>query len=115
MREEIQNPPIMSFLTAIKGFISGGLMGLAAFTAWDPVGRTVLFVLGFIVLVDSVMPVDRKLYVITSIFFLIIGGLLAFFTAFAGSGMTYLIILLVAAVITYLDKIRRMHKLGKIK
>jgi|GEM_PF-2229542 len=113
MREDVHNPPIISFLSAIKGFLGGGFMALAAFTPWDPVGRTVLFLIGFITFVDSVMPVDRKLYAATTVFFFIIGGLAGFFTAISGSGIAYLILLLVIAVIVYIDKIRRMYRIGR--
>lgn len=113
MREDVHNPPLLSLLGALKGFLGGGLMALAAFTQWDPVGRALLFVIGFIIFVDAVMPFDRGLYAVTSVFFLIIGALIGFFTGLAGSGFAYLILLLLIAVVVYLDKIRRMHQLGK--
>jgi len=113
MREEVHNPPIISLLSAIKGFLGGGFMALAIFTDWDPVGRTVLFVIGLIAVLDSVMPVDRKLYAATTMFFLIVGGLMGFFTALSGSGLAYLVLLLAVAIVVYLDKIRRMYKTSR--
>ena len=115
MREGVQNPPILSFLSGMKGLIAGGLMALALFTSWDPVGRIVLFIMGFISLIDSTMPVDRKLYAVTSMFFLIVGGLIGFFTAVSGSGLVFLVALLIITAVVYLDKIRRMRDIGRIR
>ena len=113
MREEVHNPPLMNALSAVKGFLAGGFMALAVFTPWDPIGRVVLFIIGFIMFVDAVMPVDRSLYAVTSVLFLIIGGLIGFFTAVAGSGLAYLIVIIIVAIVVYIDKIRRMRELGK--
>jgi len=115
MREDIHNPPVLSLLCAMKGLLGGGLMSLAAFASWDPVARSVLFIIGIIIFIDSVMPVDRALYAFSSVFFYIIGGLAGFFTAISKNGFPYLVILLVLGVAVYLDKIRRMRELGKIK
>lgn len=114
MREDVHNPPMMNLISAIKGFLAGGFMSLAIFTEWDPVARVLLFIIGFIMFVDAVMPVDRGLYAVTSVFFLIIGGLMGFFTGISGSGFAFLVILLIIAVVIYLDKIRRMRDIGRI-
>jgi hypothetical protein len=110
MREDVHNPPLLNLISAIKGFLAGGFMSLAVFTEWDPVARVLLFVIGFFMFVDAVMPVDRGLYAVTSVFFLIVGGLIGFFTAVAGSGLAYLVLMLIAAVVIYLDKLRRMRE-----
>ncbi len=114
MADEIRNPPIVNLLSAVKGFLGGGLMTLAVFTPWDAVGRIILFFIGFIIFVDAVMPVDRSLYAVTSVFSLIIGGIIGFFAAVTGSGFIYLAVLLVIAVVVYVDKIRRMRELGRM-
>jgi hypothetical protein len=113
MREDVQNPPIINLYSAIKGFLSGGFMALSVFTPWDPVARIILIIIGFIIFVDAVMPVDRALYAVTSAFFFIIGGLLGFFTGVAGSGFVFFVLIIIIAVVVYLDKIRRMRELAK--
>ena len=49
MREEVYNPPIISIVSGIKGFVAGSLMGLGVFSAWDPVARILLVIIGFFV------------------------------------------------------------------
>jgi len=113
MREEVKNPPLMSIRVAAKGFIGGGFMGFAVFAPWDAISRIVLFVIGVIVFLDSLMPSDRVMYVVTSVFSMIVGGLISFFSEISGMEIAYLAVVLIVAALVYMDKIRRMKSFGK--
>lgn len=115
MREDIEHPPIMNAISGVKGFMAGGLMSLSLFTPWDIGGRIFLFIVGFIIFIDAVMPVDRKLYAVTSAFFFLVGGLIGLFTGISGSGVSFLALIILISVLVYLDKIRRMRSYGKMR
>ena len=98
---------------ALKGFTAASFMALGAFSAWEPVSRAILFLIGFAILVDAIMPVDRSLYAVTCVFFFVLGGLFGFFAWAAGAGMAYLAITILMAAVVYLDRLRRLWQIGR--
>ena len=92
----------MNAVFAAKGFVSGGLLSLAVFSLFDPIIRIIMFIIGFIVFVDSVMPRESKFYAVTVVFFLVISGLIGFFSTITGMDMVYMVVVLVMLIIVYL-------------
>lgn len=105
MRDDIRNPPLASRMSALKGLAAGGFMALGLFAPWDIAPRILFFIIGFIVLVDAVMPADRRLYAVTSMLFMIIGGIIGFFAAVAGQGLALLVVFLVIAIAAYARRV----------
>ncbi len=111
MTKDISSPPILDINSAVKGFISGGFMGLGVFSGWDIVSGVILFGAGFLIFLDSLMPSDRMMYVVTSVFSMIIGILLSFFAAVSAIHLPLFVVLLLLAAVTYIDKLKRMRSM----
>jgi hypothetical protein len=70
----------------------------------------ILFVIGFLVFLDAIMPSDRMMYVATTVFFLILGFLTAFFSSVSSMQLALFLLILVVGIVVYLDRIRKMHR-----
>lgn len=115
MHRDNYTPPIVSFSSAIKGLLAGGILALSLFSDFYILARILIFVIGFVVFVDSCMPVDRGLYAITTVFFLVVSGFIGYTFIGSGQSLIYLIIMLILGIFVYLNKIRKMRNLGKIR
>ncbi len=92
--------------------MAGGL-----FVPYGAALQVILFIIGFLVFLDSVIPANRGIYVITSVFFLLIGAIIEFALAVAdatyASANAWLIIIFLLTVVIYLVRLGKLRILRR--
>jgi len=76
MERDVEYVPIIGKMSALKGFLSGSLMAGGLFVPIGAALQLIIFIIGFFVFLDTVIPVNSGLYAITSFFFLLIGAII---------------------------------------
>jgi hypothetical protein len=114
MERQVDYVPIVGKLSALKGFLSGSLMAGGLFIPYGAALQAILFIIGFLVFLDSVIPANKGIYVITTIFFLLIGTIIEFVLAATNitAASLWFILMFLLTVVIYLV---RLGKLGILK
>jgi hypothetical protein len=108
-------PPMTSWKSALKGFVAGSLFVLSALNAWGFPFQALLFVVAFLVMIDSLVPYGAQPYIVTSVVAIFAGGIVSLIASITGNGIAYLVIIFIIGVIIYIDRLyhylkrRSMH------
>lgn len=111
MERQVDYVPIVGKLSALKGFLSGSLMAGGLFVPYGAVLQAILFIIGFLVFLDSVIPVNRGIYVITSVFFLLTGAVIEFILAATNitAASTWVIILFLLTLVIHFVRLGKLR------
>lgn len=105
MERDVESVPIVGKISALKGFLSGSLMAGGLFVPYGAALQAVLFIIGFLVFLDTIIPANKGLYGVTTIFFLFIGAVIEFALAVAdatyASASAWLIVVFLLTIIIY--------------
>ncbi len=113
--EEIETEPISNFRSVVMGFFSGTFMGAGIFASYGAMLQFVLFVIGFLIVVDTVFPSGRRMYGLTTVFFLLLGSIvfLTMNIADVSLAAAYMFVIFILTVIAYI--IRGKWVFGRLK
>lgn len=68
-------------------------------------GQIILFIIGFLVLLDCVMLHGRDTHILTTLFFAVIGGAVAILLMLFGYGLAYLTVIFVIIFLMYVYRL----------
>ena len=105
MVREIEYMPILNFRSAIKGFIAGSMFALSVFNDWTLAGQAGVFILGFLILLDTFIPYGRQPYIVSSVVAAIIGIILGLVFSFWQLGSSYLVFIFIIGALVYIDRL----------
>jgi hypothetical protein len=102
MPDSLETVPLLKPAAAAYGLLAGGLIGAGLFSGYGFPAQAVLFLLGFLIFLDTVIPRGRDVHIITSMLFLVFGAIASFGLSFYASGLAlFLLIIFIMAVIMY--------------
>ena len=112
----MKNPefgPLTDLRSIIKGVVSGSLVIGSILNELGFAVQAVLFVIGIIVFLDSIIPFGKEAYILTTVIFVVIGGLLSLVLSLTGLGVYWILIAVILGVAVYLQRALRLA--GKVK
>ncbi len=90
--------------SVLKGLVSGSLIIGSILNDLGFAVQAVLFIIGLLIFLDSIMPFGREAFVVTTVIFAVIGGFLSLLLSLMGSGVYWIAVAVVLAVVVYLEK-----------
>ena len=102
--------PIVQWKSALKGFLAGSLIsgGIA-----NPYGIGIqagLFVIGLLVLLDTLLPSGKEMYGVTTAMTSIAGFIIALLLSWMGYSLYYLALVVIVTVLVYINRIMDLSK-----
>jgi hypothetical protein len=115
MDRDVEYTPIIGKMGALKGFISGTLMAGGLFVSYGAALQAALFIIGLLVFMDAIIPANRGLFAISTVFFMLVGAVIEFVAsaADAAAGAWPAVMLMLAAVI-YAARLKSLAGFTKI-
>lgn len=99
--------PILESKSLLKGFLSGSLMGIGLFNPYGFAAQLILFIIGFVIFLDTVIPAGEAMYAVTATFAAIFGGFISLLSAIFEGVIFYLVLVLILTILVYLYRLRK--------
>ena len=102
-----------NLMQALNAFLCGSIMVSSIIVALSAENEFVTLValmlasIGILLTIDHFMPFDRMLHLFTSIFCVVIGGIVSIIVSQTWSSVLYLIIAFVLMIVIYLPRLRK--------
>ena len=97
----------------LKGLVSGSLIIGSILNNLGFAVQAALFIIGLFIFLDSIMPFGREAFILSTIIFAVIGGIISIVLSLTGSGIYWIIIVIILAVVVYL--VRVLEITGKVR
>lgn len=111
MPYSIELGPLWDASSALMGFLSGGLMSAGIFAAYGIFVQSLLFLLGFLIFLDSVIPRGEDVYIATTFIFLVIGAAVSLALSILRIELLFVIAVFLLAIMVYFVRLAR-HLIG---
>lgn len=107
VREEME--PLVNWITARKGFVSGGLVAGGLLEHLDPIIQAALIALGVFIFFECIIPSTEHAYVVVAIGFWFLGGFVAAGLTALKLALPYLVLIVIAALYFYFRRFLSGH------
>ena len=103
-------PELVKWGSALKGFLSGGLISGGLFLNLNLLIQALFFIAGVIIFLESIFPRDEAFHGVTVATFLLLGAFITIGVSSIGFGIFYLFFLLMISFLVYMDKLKTLAK-----
>ncbi|MBU0530530.1 MAG: hypothetical protein ABIH52_04075 [Candidatus Aenigmatarchaeota archaeon] len=110
----MQNTQIFGYKCAVKGWLSGSLIFGGILGDFGFVVQAILFIIGALILLDTVFPFGTNMFGLSMIILFVIGALFSFQFLLMNVLVYYMGLCLVIVILGYLVSALKKHKLNFI-
>lgn len=97
-------------MNSLRGFLAGSLMTAGLINYFNAAGQITLFIIGLLVLIDSLMLHGRDTHIATTLFFAVMGGVVSIFLTLLYYGFVYIAVVIVAIFLLYLHRLTKSKR-----
>jgi len=101
----MQDPQLFGLKSAVKGWLSGSLFFGAIVGGFDVSVQIVLIIIGLLLFLDSLYQFGQTTFVLTTVLFFVLGGLVIFFAYLGQVLIQYVIICVVIIIVAYANSV----------
>ncbi len=99
--------------SVLKGLVSGSFLIGSILNDLGFAVQAALFIIGLLIFLDSIMPFGREAFVLTTVIFAIIGGLVSLVSSLTGGGVYWIIVAVILTVAVYVERLSEIS--GKMR